>query len=341
MTERAIFPKERKRYSAPLTNAAVGVQGEIACLDTSTGLLNVSGTSTTLLPLGYFLSDVTGDGSTPVEIQLFDKLSTHMFDNDSAPNAVVAADRGAECYLKDGRTVSALSTGRSVAGIVLNVDSVLGVEVLFGLPVKGATGSSQGAAQSVADRTALAAIVAGSRYDGMVVFLQVDGSSYIFDSDSAITADENGVLAVAPAAGSGMWLRNDQHVQASLAIDHTTADAAHLLTVPTGFVIKVADDPHYDNTVAFSGGTNAAIGVSESIAAGSTKGDLLGGATGDLAAALGTGIKLGTAGTKMDTIANRRAHVLVAGDYLRFDRIADNFTAGAGFVRVPLFVERV
>lgn len=341
MTTRAPFPRERKRYSAPLTNLAAGVGGEIACLDTATGKLNVVGTSTTLIPMGYFESDVTGDGTTPVEIVLFSKLDVHMFNNDSAPNALTVADRGSECYLKDGRTVSALSTGRSVAGIVLNIDSVLGVEVLFGLPVKGATGDSVGAAQSVADRTALAAIAAADRFDGMVVFLQDDGASYQFDSTATGTADENGMLMVTPGAGSGRWLRNDSAFVAHLAVDHSTADAAHLLTVPTGFRVKIADDPHYFNSVAFSGGTASAIGASLSIAAASTKGDLIGGAGGDVAAGLGTGLKLGTGGAKMDTIAHRRALVLVAADYIRFDRIVDNFTAGAGVLEVPLLVERV
>ena len=156
MTDFARHPRERKTYSAPLTNAASAVKGEIACLDTSSGLLNVVGTSTTLIPIGNFHDNYTGDGSTPVLVELFEKLNTQLFLNDSAPNALTTADRGAECYLKDGRTVSALSTGRSVAGIVLNIDPILGVEVLFGLPVKGATGDSIGAAQSVADRTALA-----------------------------------------------------------------------------------------------------------------------------------------------------------------------------------------
>lgn len=341
MTTRAPFPRERKRYSAPLTTSAAGVGGEIACLDTSTGKLNDVGTSTTLVPIGYFQSDVTGDGTTPVEIVLFDKLSTHMFDNDSAPNALTAADRGAECYLKDGRTVSSLSTGRSVAGLVLNIDPVLGVEVLFGLPLKGATGDSVGAAQSVADRTAVAAIAAADRFDGMVVYLQDDGASFQFDSGASGTADENGVLMVTPGAGSGRWLRNDSSFVAHLAVSHSTADAAPILTVPTGFRVKVADDPHYFNSVAWSGGTASAIGISASISAASTKGDLLGGAAGDVAAALGTGLKLGTVGAKMDTLAERRALVLVAADFIRFDRITDNFTAGAGVVELPLFVERV
>jgi hypothetical protein len=195
----------KKTLSAPLTAAAVAVQGEIACLDTSTGKLNVVGTSTTLVPIGYFESGATGDGTTEVNVDLFDGIMLHYFENDSAPNAVALTDRGNVCYLKDGRTVSALSTGRSVAGMVFTVDATRGgVGVLFGLPLKGATGDSFGVAQSVADRAALKAVAAGDRAAGMVVLVRSDGSLWRF----VPTRSSSSCPMPAPVAGSAPTSRS-------------------------------------------------------------------------------------------------------------------------------------
>lgn len=119
-----------------------------------------------------------------------------------------------------------------------------------------------------------------------------------------------------------------------------TADAAALYTVPAGYALKITEDPFWDVTADFTGGSSSAIGISTDDTTGtnaSTKGDILGGATGDVAATLtATGSpKAGTAGAKMDTIAHRQGIILHAGKKIRFDRITSAFTAGAGFVCVP------
>lgn len=120
-----------------------------------------------------------------------------------------------------------------------------------------------------------------------------------------------------------------------LAISYTTADAEVLYTVPTGLTIGMYMAGAWEVTTAFTGGASSAIGISSSATGFSTKGDLHGGASGDLAAALAVGMRRGTAGAKAGATA---LVVLPGGSTIRFDRIASAFTAGAGFVHLPFVV---
>lgn len=118
-----------------------------------------------------------------------------------------------------------------------------------------------------------------------------------------------------------------------LAIAFGTADAATLYTIPTGLKVEV-ERAYWEVTTSFTGGTSSAIGVSSANADYSTKGDILGGASGDVAATLvstGRVYKGGTVGAKFGT---NGMVVLVGGDVVRFDRITSAFTAGAGFVHL-------
>ena len=60
----------------------------------------------------------------------------------------------------------------------------------------------------------------------------------------------------------------------------------------------------------------------------------------DVLAALDAGVNAGTIGPKFDTTTEAQALLLVEGDTLRFDRITSVFTAGAGFVCVPMIFAR-
>ena len=123
-------------FALALTNAAAAVKGQVACIDTATGLLNVAGAETTLEPIGYFDETVTGDGVTLVRVRLFRDVTIHWLDNDTAPNNVAAANIGSNVYLKDGHTVSTSSaTGtRSIAGRVWGVSATNGVAVAMAIP---------------------------------------------------------------------------------------------------------------------------------------------------------------------------------------------------------------
>jgi hypothetical protein len=115
-----------------MTNAVAFERGELAVVDTATGLLTKGAASTTQIPIGYFESDGTGDGSTAVRVRLFKEVVIHWWDNDTV-TPVVAADLLSPCYIKDDRTVTGDATGASAAGRVWAVNTTNGVAVeMFG-----------------------------------------------------------------------------------------------------------------------------------------------------------------------------------------------------------------
>ena len=187
-----------------------------------------------------------------------------------------------------------------------------------------------------ATRTAIKGLSAKARVDGMLAMSDDDGSLWRFDATAAQATDVGEELLLVPTAGSGRWVRRDPVITAKLAVGFGTLDAAVLLTIPENFVARVAAFPFWEVGTAFSGGSSSAIGISTTKASYNTKGDLLGGASGDVAAGLGAGVKLGTIGPKFDTLAEWQALLLVEGESLRFDRITSVFTAGAGYACVPL-----
>jgi len=189
----------------------------------------------------------------------------------------------------------------------------------------------------VADLTALAAIAAAARADGMLCMVLSDiageHSLWRFSAASA-AADASSNLVKAPAAGTGRWLRADRLVNLFLPVDKTTADAAVIFTVPAGARLHPREAYH-DVTTSWTGGASSAIGASSSVAGWSTKGDILGGATGDLAATLvSTNTRMvGTIGAQMATRTAGRL-IMIAADTFRFDRITSVYTAGASNIRV-------
>jgi len=128
MTERIVREANWSYQDFVLPNSLVAVKGELACIDTSDGEIALGGVSTTLLPIGLFNESVTGDGSKSVTVRLFREGKFFWFANDT-DTPVAGSDRGNECYILDGRTVTMDSTGKSKAGRVWAVDSLKGVLV--------------------------------------------------------------------------------------------------------------------------------------------------------------------------------------------------------------------
>lgn len=244
--------------------------------------------------------------------------------------------------LAAGAAVTTDSVGRAVAASV----SAGTVVNLLGRIVQGGDSGDLGTvelfkaqqsfigATSVADRTALKAIVAAERFNGQLVLVRSDDSLWTFDSSST-ASDASEQLVATPGAGTGRWIRADKSFTMKLPIGFATADAAVLHTVPAGFVLKLTAHPFWEITAAFTGGTDSSIGLSSSRTGYSTKGDLI---AATLAAALTAGIRVGTIGDKLDSLAEFHALVLEAAQTIRHDRIVDAFTAGAGFVCVPVTV---
>lgn len=116
----------------------------------------------------------------------------------------------------------------------------------------------------------------------------------------------------------------------TLPIAFGTADAAALFTVPAGYRLFV-HRACWEVTADFTGGASSAIGLSSDATGFTTKGDILGGATGDVLATLVAGLKGGTVGAKF---ASNGIVVIPETKVVRFDRITSVFTAGTGFVHL-------
>lgn len=194
----------------------------------------------------------------------------------------------------------------------------------------GAPKYADGAAVTadVATVAALKALAAAdsAHVQGNVVTVRADGSEWVYHPTSSLTGDD--ILVITPTNAAGRWLRKVGRVALALPIGHATADDATLLTIPTGGAFKL-ESAHWLVTTAFTGGSSSAIGISSTGA--TTAGDILGGAGGDVEATLTAGRKAGTVGALMDTDAELHARLYVATNVFKFDRVASNFTAGAGY----------
>lgn len=335
--------KTFKTLRVILATGQVAVKGNLAVVKLSDGLAYaVSAVATDQMPIGRFAEALTGDGTETVLIDLFEETTAHAWTNDTAPNNVTIANLWGEVYIKDGTTVSTSSGGstRSKAGRVIAIENGL-IYVQAGLAVTGPSGLGASFSSGVATKAALSAVVAASRFTGMQVMVQADGSLWRFDAASTATEDEGQELVIEPDAGTGRWLAADKTKVLRLPVGFATADGAAILTVPTGVALRLAALPFWDVDTGFTGGTASAIGVSTSLTGYEVKGDFLGGAAGDVAATLVAGVTPGTIGDELGDMTGLNAMFFVAGDELQFDRITSVFTAGAGFVCVPVAIATV
>lgn len=134
------------------------------------------------------------------------------------------------------------------------------------------------------------------------------------------------------AEGTNSYVHNGgETVYIRAPIAAATADAEVLYTVPANLSISI-QSVLWEVTTAFTGGASSAIGLSSSLAPHETKGDVHGGAAGDVLATLTVGFKRGTQGLSFTAAPN--SVVLTAGATIRFDRITSAFTAGAGYVHI-------
>jgi hypothetical protein len=177
------------------------------------------------------------------------------------------------------------------------------------------------------NKAALIAQLAAERVDGDVYQL-ADGSSWQYvAAGTASDASQN--LILTPYDAPGVYVRQNDTIDLSAAFGFGTADATALFTVPTNARIFVRRG-YWQVTIGFTGGASSAIGLNSSNATYNTKGDLLGGAGGDVAATLVVGACIpGTIGAK-----TAAGIFLNAGDTVKFDQITSAFTAGAGFAHL-------
>jgi hypothetical protein len=164
----------------------------------------------------------------------------------------------------------------------------------------------------------------GERTEGREMVVAADRSRWVYHPTSTVDEPTEN-LALRSDRGPGRWLRSDRIVDLVLPINATLVDGARLFLTPPGAVLLVQRG-YWDLDVAFTGGTASTIGLSASDLAYATEGDLLGGAAGDGAVFLtAPGVRPGTVGPKLAA-----GVFLVPGVEVRFNRINDAFTAGAG-----------
>ena len=197
---------------------------------------------------------------------------------------------------------------------------------------------SQRHAGTFATKAALQGLAAKYRCDGQLAFVKADRSLWMYDAASALTTDAASELALEPTAGDGAWLRADHAFVAKLPIAFGMADGATIWTIPEGFAVRATGLPYWEVTTAWTGGSSAAIGISSSRTGFTTAGDVLGGAAGDVLATLVAGIVAGTVGTGFDSLAEIQAALFEEGDTFRYEEITSAFTAGAGFVCLPVHI---
>lgn len=132
--------------------------------------------------------------------------------------------------------------------------------------------------------------------------------------------------------GDGPWIVvGAAAVAIKLEVNKDTADGAVLYTVPPDARLFI-EQTFWEVTTPFTGGSSSTIGLSSNAAPHDTKGDLLGGASGDTAAKLTAGIQEGTPGVSFSGPPG--IVILEAGQQIRLDRVASQFAAGAGFAHI-------
>lgn len=180
--------------------------------------------------------------------------------------------------------------------------------------------------------TALKAVVPTDVDHGALIRIS-DGRTYFYNADSTLTGDD--IFVVAPDSGPGRYILAPGFQRIPLTVTSALADAAVLATTPTGFAARVLRGDWGTPSIAFTGGSSSSIGLSSGTATGhTTKGDFLGGASGDVAAAINTGaFRPGTIGADIAAGA-----YLGAADTIRYDEITSAFTAGTTVAHLELHV---
>lgn len=178
-----------------------------------------------------------------------------------------------------------------------------------------------------ASKAALIAQLATDRVDGNQYNIESGGEWQYIAAGTAVDPSNNIVLT--PYDGVGCYVLMPGSVDLTLPFSFATADGTVLFTVPTNARLLVRRG-FWQVTTGFTGGASSAIGLRSSNAAYNTKGDLLGGAGGDVAATLVVGSTIpGTTGAK-----TAGGIILVGGDTIKLDQITSAFTAGAGFAHL-------
>lgn len=137
--------------SLPMAASTKIYQGSLVC-DNGSGYATKGSVSTALIACGIATQTVDNSTGAAAALQVPVKRGAFWLQNSSG-DAITIADRYSYCYIEDDSIVSRTSgsSTQSIAGIILDVDSSLGVLVLVGAATQVA--SSVAEAKAIQTRT--------------------------------------------------------------------------------------------------------------------------------------------------------------------------------------------
>lgn len=113
--------QDAETIAVPVAASTTIYAGSLVAANAS-GYAVPGSTATTLTALGRAEETVANAGSAGDKSVIVRRGKAFQFANDGG-DAVVQADMGKNCYITDDQTVSHTSTGKSVAGTVMGLDS--------------------------------------------------------------------------------------------------------------------------------------------------------------------------------------------------------------------------
>ena len=122
------------KFRIPIAAATKLYQGGIVCVNAS-GLAVPGSTSTTLKAAGVAEKTYDNSAGAASAFNVEALAGVHWLNSGTAGDAITQANLGATVYIIDDNTVGLTNGGatRSVAGVVVDVDSVLGIAVRISL----------------------------------------------------------------------------------------------------------------------------------------------------------------------------------------------------------------
>jgi hypothetical protein len=123
--------RDGKQFSHPVAATEVIFKGAMIALDASGDVVDVT-EATGLIILGIAEESVDNTDGDAGDVRVTARAGTFKLANADAGDAITRADIGQPCYATDNETVSDVVTGRSLAGVIVDVDADGGIWVLMG-----------------------------------------------------------------------------------------------------------------------------------------------------------------------------------------------------------------
>lgn len=191
--------QEAWRYKEfTLKSGSIAYKGGRAAIEVATGKVVPASSATGLVPIGVFFKKVDASlADKTVTVDLEREVTIEFFANAGGGDAVLATDVGTLVYMLDDATVTRTATGRSIAGVVWQVDSTkgVGIQKLDALPIPPALNAVPSAGSFTANDWAPTGITQGGLYvcpttaaastitlpaaasDGTVAYFTADGTA--------------------------------------------------------------------------------------------------------------------------------------------------------------------